>query len=116
MVIGRTARDPKIDEAEQESAIICLLGKAGIEAEEPAEGLIAEIPSTTGAGRLVHREFYLVGPLGASAKTLLSPSTILNPQHWAAICTDILPQKQIHFNASLGFVFSLFPCPGECDI
>lgn len=116
MVIGRTARDPKIDEAEQESAIICLLGKAGGEAEEPAEGLTAQTPSTTGVGKLVHRELCFVGPLGASAKTLLSLSTILNPQHWAAIRTDILPRKQIHLSASLGFVFSLFPCPGECDI
>lgn len=45
--MGRTARDPKIDKTEQKSAIICLRGKAGREAEETAEGLIAESPSTT---------------------------------------------------------------------
>lgn len=62
MIIGRTARDPKIDKAEQESAVICLLGNAGRDTEEAAEGLIAQSPSTTGLGRLLHREIYLVGP------------------------------------------------------
>lgn len=116
MIIHRTARDPKIDKAEQESAIICLLGKAGREAEEPAEGLTAQSPSTTSVGRLVHREPYLVGPLGASAESPLSLSTNLNPQRWAAICTDILPHKQIPLNTSLGFVFSLLLCLGEGDV
>lgn len=87
MIISRTGGDPKIDKAEQETAIICLLGKAGREAEEPAEGLIAQSPSTTGTGRLVHRELYLVGPSGASAENTLSPSAILNPRYWAAQTT-----------------------------
>lgn len=79
MIISRTARDPKIDKAEQESAIICLLEEAGREAEEPAEGLTAQSPSSTSVGRLVRGELHLVGPLGASVESLLSPSTILNP-------------------------------------
>jgi len=56
VISSRTARDPKIDKAEQESAIVCLLGKSGREVEEPAEGLIAQNLFTTNMGRLVHRE------------------------------------------------------------
>lgn len=37
MIITRTVRDPKIDKAEQESAVICLLGRAEREAEEQME-------------------------------------------------------------------------------
>lgn len=69
MIISRTARDPKIDKAEQESAIICLLEEAGREAEEPAEGLTAQSPSSTRVGRLVRGELHLVGPLGASVES-----------------------------------------------
>lgn len=67
MNISRTVRDPRIDKAKQESAIVCLLGKAGREAEKPAGVLIVQSPSSVAVGT---HSTLLVGTIRSKCRVL----------------------------------------------